>query len=191
MNANGVPCLWILPEKLPNDGVLLFIHGGGFLFPLLLPHVQMVAPLVQRLGLRVLLVEYRPAPQHPFSAALEDCLTAYRWLRKQGTPADKIVRAGDSAGGNLTLTSLMALRDASDALPSAAACLSPVGDLSNTEERVRSFRDPLLHPGAIAKFNRSYAAQHDLRHPLISPVYGRWDALLPLLIFAGGGRSTP
>lgn len=62
----------------------------------------------------------------------------------------------------------MALRDASGALLSAAACLSPVGDLSNTEERARSFRDPLLHPGAIAKFNQSYAAQHDLRHPLIS-----------------------
>lgn len=82
MNASGLPCLWILPEKLHNDGVLLYIHGGGFVFPLSLPHVEMVTRLVQRLGLRALLVEYRLAPQHPFSTALEDWVTAYRWLRK-------------------------------------------------------------------------------------------------------------
>lgn len=185
VQASGVPCLWVIPERVTKGGVLLYLHGGGFVFPLSPLHVQMVAFLVQRLGTPALLPEYRLAPQHPFPAALEDCVTAYRWLLERGTPAERIVVAGDSAGGNLTITTAMRLRDDGAPLPAALAALSPVGDLATTEERARRFRDPLLHPRAIAKFNRSYGGPHDLRHPLISPVYGDWSGLPPLFVFAG------
>jgi epsilon-lactone hydrolase len=144
----------------------------------------MVAYLARKLGVRALLVDYRLAPDHPFPAALDDCVTAYRWLLKQGLAARHIVVAGDSAGGNLTLTTLMALRDSGDPLPAAAACLSPVADLTGGD-RFREFHDPLLHPRAARAADRAYVAGNNPRLPLISPVFGDWRGLPPLLIHAG------
>jgi acetyl esterase/lipase len=134
---------------------------------------------------RALMVDYRLAPEHPFPAALDDCATAYRWLLAQGVDAASIALAGDSAGGNLTLTTLMLLRDQGDPLPAAAACLSPATDLSTRGDFATDFRDPLLHPKASAWYRRSYVAQGDPSNPLISPVYGEWAGLPPLLIHAG------
>ncbi len=185
VEADGVRCVWLLPPNAPADRVLLYLHGGGFVFGLSAQHLAMVAELTLQLGIRALLPDYRLAPHHPWPAALEDCLTVYRWLLRQGYPAQRIVVAGDSAGGNLTITLAMALRDAGEPLPAALACLSPVGDLSSSEERGRTFVDPVLHPRAIRRFNRSYIDGHDARHPLISPVFGDWHGLPPLLIHAG------
>ena len=185
VEADGVRCVWLLPPNAPADHVLLYLHGGGFVFGLSAQHLAMVAELTLQLGIRALLPDYRLAPHHPWPAALEDCLTVYRWLLRQGYPAQRIVVAGDSAGGNLTITLAMALRDAGEPLPAALACLSPVGDLSSSEERGRTFVDPVLHPRAIRRFNRSYIDGHDARHPLISPVFGDWHGLPPLLIHAG------
>ena len=185
VEADGVRCVWLLPPNAPADRVLLYLHGGGFVFGLSAQHLAMVAELTLQLGIRALLPDYRLAPHHPWPAALEDCLTAYRWLLRHGYPAQRIVVAGDSAGGNLTITLAMALRDAGEPLPAALACLSPVGDLSSSEERGRTFVDPVLHPRAIRRFNRSYIDGHDARHPLISPVFGDWHGLPPLLIHAG------
>ncbi len=178
-SVDGVPCAWITPANSRPDAVLLYLHGGGFVFGLTSLHLQMVALLAEKMGLRALLVDYRLAPQHPFPAALDDCLTAYRWLLRQGIPAQRIVVAGDSAGGNLTL--LMQLRDGAEALPAAAACLSPVADLASQKD----YPDPLLSPGAMRLYTRSYAAGQDLRNPLISPVFGRWHNLPPLLVHVG------
>ncbi len=114
----------------PPGQVLLYLHGGGFVYGLSPPHLQMGAYLAQKMGLRMLVVDYRLAPDHPFPAALDDCVTVYRWLLKQGFLAQNIVIAGDLAGGNLTITSLMKLRDSGIPLPAAAACLSPVTDLT-------------------------------------------------------------
>ncbi len=185
VEADGVRCVWLLPPNAHADRVLLYLHGGGFVFGLSAQHLAMVAELTLQLGIRALLPDYRLAPHHPWPAALEDCLTVYRWLLRQGYPAQRIVVAGDSAGGNLTITLAMALRDAGEPLPAALACLSPVGDLSSSEERGRTFVDPVLHPRAIRRFNRSYIDGHDARHPLISPVFGDWHGLPPLLIHAG------
>ncbi|MCU0486030.1 MAG: alpha/beta hydrolase, partial [Anaerolineales bacterium] len=107
--ADGVPCEWIIPLDSPPDRVLLYLHGGGFVYGLTPVHLKMGAWLAKKMALRILMVDYRTAPQHPFPAALDDCLTAYGWLLKQGFLAQNIVMAGDSAGGNLTLTSLMKL----------------------------------------------------------------------------------
>jgi epsilon-lactone hydrolase len=154
---------------------------------------EMGAYLAQKIGVRVLMVDYRLAPAHPFPAALVDCVTAYRWLRQQGIPARKIALAGDSAGGNLTITTLMKLRDDSDGLlagagrdlPAAAICLSPVADFSPKGSSAQPYRDPLLLDKAIQMYNRSYVADHDPCDPLISPVFGDWRGLPPLLIHAG------
>lgn len=185
VSADGVRCEWFTPQDSPQDQVLLYLHGGGFVFGLSDMHRDMVVSLARRMSTRVLMVDYRLAPENPFPAPLDDCVTAYRWLLKQGIPAHRIVIAGDSAGGNLTLTLLMRLRDSSDPLPAAAACLSPVTDLSGKGEFLTDFHDPLLHPKAARFYNTSYVAHNDPHNPLISPVLGDWHGLPPLLIHAG------
>lgn len=185
VTADAVPCIWLIPQNNPRDQALIYLHGGGFVYGLTPPHLQMGAYLAKKLGMRILMVDYRLAPDYPFPASLDDCVTAYRWLLKQGISAQNIVMAGDSAGGNLTITSLMKLRDSGDPLPVAAACLSPVADFTNKSDRHKEVKDPLLHPRAIRFYNKSYIAQNDPRNPLISPVFGDWHGLPPLLVHAG------
>jgi monoterpene epsilon-lactone hydrolase len=184
-SADGVPCEWLIPQNAHNDQVLLYLHGGGFVFGISFLHRDMVAYLAQKMGMRVLLVDYRLAPEHPFPAALDDCVTAYRWLLKTGISAPNIVVAGDSAGGNLTITTLMKVRDSGDPLPAAAACLSPVADLLPKEDLLKEVHDPLLHPKSMRFFNTAYVAYNDAQNPLISPIFGDWHGLPPLLIHAG------
>lgn len=184
ISAGGVPCEWVIPQNSPADQVLLYLHGGGFVYGLTPPHLQMGAYLAHKLGLRILMVDYRLAPEYPFPAALDDCATVYRWLLKHGTPPQNIAVAGDSAGGNLTLTLLMKLRDSNEPLPAAAASLSPVTDL--TQDKVHpGFRDPLLPPQAVKFYATSYVGNHDAHDPLISPVFGDLRGLPPLLVHAG------
>ena len=184
VSAEGVSCQWVLPRNHPADPVLLYLHGGGFVFGLTPPHLRMGAYLALKMGVRILMVDYRLAPKHPFPAALDDCATAYRWLLKQGLPARKIAVAGDSAGGNLTLALSMKLRNAGDPLPAAAACLSPATDL--TQEHARpGYRDPLLPRKATRFYTQSYVGNHDPHDPLISPLLGDLRGLPPLLVHAG------
>lgn len=185
VSADGVPCEWLIPDSSPADRALLYLHGGGFVYGQTLPHLQMGAYLAQKIGVRVLMVDYRLAPDNPFPAALDDCVTAYRWLREQNFAASKIAIAGDSAGGNLTITTLMKLRDSGEQLPAAGACLSPVADLTPKDRNAQTNNDPLLPAGAIQMYRRSYVADHDPRDPLISPVFGDWRGLPPLLIHVG------
>jgi acetyl esterase/lipase len=185
VTADGVPCDWIIPQGSPTDQVLLYLHGGGFVFGLTPPHLQMGAYLAQKMGTRILMVDYRTAPDHPFPAALDDCVTAYLWLLNQGILAQNIVVAGDSAGGNLTITMLMKLRDSGNSLPSAAACLSPVTDLTPRDNLRQGFKDPLLSPKAVKFYNQSYVGNNDAHNPLISPVFGNLWGLPPLLVHAG------
>jgi acetyl esterase/lipase len=184
-SADGVPCEWIIPQNERVDQALIYLHGGGFVLGLTPLHLQMAAYLAQKLGLRILMVDYRLAPDDPFPAALDDCVTAYRWLLKGGISAQDILVAGDSAGGNLTITSMMKLRDDGDRLPSAAACLSPVADLTHPDDLHQGFKDPLLPPKAVQFYTKSYLGSHDARDPLISPVFGDWRGLPPLLVHAG------
>ena len=185
VSANGVPGEWIIPKISPTDQALLYLHGGGFVFGMTPPHFQMGAYLAEKMGMRTLMVDYRVAPDYPFPAALDDCVTAYRWLLKQGISARNIVVAGDSAGGNLAITSLMKLRDYGDPLPAAAACLSPATDLTNKDNPHPEFKDPLLPPKATRFYTKSYVGQNDAHDPLISPVFGSLHGLPPLLVHAG------
>jgi len=133
VDAGGVPAEWITPADAV-DGVLLYIHGGAWTLGWNPLHRWLVGNLARATGLRALALDYRLAPQYPFPAALEDCLAAYRWLLAGGARPEKIVIGGDSAGGNLTLTTILALRDSGDPLPAAGVCLSPVTDLAGEAE---------------------------------------------------------
>ncbi len=185
VSADGVPCEWIIPQNCSPERALLYLHGGGFVFGLTPPHLRMAAHLAQMLGQRILMVDYRLAPQHPFPAALQDCETAYRWLLAQGFSSRQVVIAGDSAGGNLAIALLLKLRDRGSPLPAAAACLSPVTDLANKQKLGQGFQDPLLPAKAVEFYTRSYLGGSDPRQPLISPVYGDLRGLPPLLVHVG------
>lgn len=182
--ADGVPCEWLIPQGSPPDRALLYLHGGGFVYGVTPQHIGLVARLARTMGVRALMVDYRLAPEHPFPAALDDCVAAYRWLLRQGISSQNIALAGDSAGGNLVITTMMKLRDGGEPLPAVAACLSPVADLSE-RHRPAQFRDPLLPLKAVQFYNRSYVAGNNARDPLISPIYGDWHGLPPLLVHVG------
>ena len=184
VSADGVSCQWVIPQNSPPDQMLLYLHGGGFVFGLTPPHLQMGACLARKMSMRILMVDYRLAPTYPYPAALDDCMAAYRWLLKQGILAQNIVVAGDSAGGNLTMTLLMKLRDNGDPLPAAAACLSPVADLTKDNAHP-GYQDPLLPDQAVRFYTKSYVGNNDAHDPLVSPVFGNLRGLPPLLVHAG------
>lgn len=185
IEADGVRCDWLIPEGAASNKVLLYLHGGGFVIPQTPNHLLMGAYLARKSGLQTLMVDYRVAPRHPFPESLNDCVATYRWLLQQGFAAKNIVIAGDSAGGNLTLTTLMSLRDNGDPLPAAAACLSPSGDLTIREDAANAVQDIILPPKARKFYRESYVGKCDPQNPLISPIYGNWDGMPPLLIHAG------
>lgn len=185
VSADGVRCEWFIPKGSPENQVLLYIHGGGFIYGLTFVHRQMIVALARRMNIRVLMVDYRVAPEYPFPAALDDCVTVYRWLLKQGVAAHQIAIAGDSAGGNLTISTLLKLRDTGDSLPAVGACLSPVIDLTDRSALLHQIYDPLLHPKAMKIYNRSYVASSDPHNPYVSPAFADWYGLPPLLIHVG------
>jgi monoterpene epsilon-lactone hydrolase len=187
VDANGVPAEWVVAAGVTAGRVVLYFHGGAY-------HLGSPARLRGLLALvsaaaqaRVLSVGYRLAPEDPFPAAVEDALTAYRWLIAGGTPAGQVVIGGDSSGGGLALGALVALRDAGDPLPGAAVVMSPWTDLALGGESVRSRAgvDVLLTPEGAREAADWYLAGQDPRHPYASPLYAGLRGLPPVLIQAG------
>jgi acetyl esterase/lipase len=186
VQAGSVPAEWLIPRGAPADRVLLYLHGGAFVFCSLETHRALVSRLALASGSRALAVDYRLAPEHPFPAALEDCLAAYRWLLQSGIAPRRVVVAGDSAGGNLALVLLLALRAAGDPLPAAAVGLSPVTDLTGAPEsrRTKAGVDPILGTGTHLPVS-SYVGEQDPRQPLLSPLYADLRGLPPILLHVG------
>lgn len=185
VSAEGVPCEWLIPPNSRMDKVLLYFHGGGFIFGQTPLHLEMGAYLAKKLGVRILMVDYPTAPSQPYPAALIACSRAYLWLLGQGISAGDIIVAGDSAGGNLAIATLLKLLGENHPLPAAAVCLSPVTDLTPEAHRHEGIRDLLLSPKAMKRYNQAYLAGNDPHNPLISPVLGDLRGLPPMLIFAG------
>jgi acetyl esterase/lipase len=190
IDIDGLKAEWLLPHDPDWNGTLLYLHGGGYIVCGPDTHRPMVATLARRAKARALLIDYRLAPEHPFPAAVEDALKAYRWLIAQGTPPESIAVAGDSAGGGLTLSLLLALRDAGDPLPAGAALLSPWTDLamSGWTHLTHRKRDPMLSVEGALLAARHYLGGTSPTDPLASPLYGRFDGLPPLLIHVGGNE---
>jgi len=188
VRAGEVPAEWIIPPDSSARSVILYLHGGAWTLGWTGIHRRMAAHLSKGVGCRVLAVDYRLAPEHPFPAALEDCLASYRWLLSQGTSPRDIVIAGDSAGGTLTLTTLMSLRDAGEPLPAAGVCISAATDLEGTGESFWKIKDPVMTPEFVLRMRKLYIGGHDLHSPLISPLHGDLRGLPPLLLHAGGAE---
>jgi monoterpene epsilon-lactone hydrolase len=182
----GLSAEWIQPAQAAQDRVIFYVHGGGYVSGSCNDHRAMVAKLVKGSGVKALLFEYRLAPEHPFPAALEDTLAAYRWLLDQGAAPEQIVMVGESAGGGLGLATLLALRDQGLPLPAAAVAMSPMTDLKLTGESHRTkARLCLSPPGMAVVCSKYYAGEDDPGLPWISPLYGDLHGLPPLLIYVG------
>jgi epsilon-lactone hydrolase len=171
----------------PSANTLFYLHGGGYYFCSPQTHRSLVFALAARTGARTFSLDYRLAPEHPFPAALEDALAAYRELVATGTSPDSIVVAGDSAGGGLALATLVALRDAGDPLPAAALLFSPWTDLAATGDTLVTHDglDPMFHGVAIGRAAKLYLADTPATHPYVSPLYADFDGLPPLFMQAG------
>jgi epsilon-lactone hydrolase len=190
VDAGGVPARWITFADAGADAghVLLYLHGGGYQLGSFRSHGELASRLGRASGRRVLLPEYRLAPEHPFPAAIDDVLAVWRWLRTaQGLAGSAVAVAGDSAGGGLAVALMTALRDGGEDLPAAAVLMSPWTDLSfsgaSMTERIDE--DPILTPDEIRAFAATYLAGADPRAPLASPLFARLDGLPPLLIQVG------
>jgi acetyl esterase/lipase len=179
---------WLIPDSAPQDRALLYIHGGAWFLGSARTYRGFVSGLAYTSRTRALTIDYRLAPENPFPAGLDDCVSAYEWLLQSGISADKIVVAGDSAGGNLTLALLVALRDAGRPLPAGAVTLSPATDLAGTGEsrQTRRHLDPYFYNmSPKSTIIPDYITNHDARNPLISPLYADLHGLPPLLMHVG------
>jgi epsilon-lactone hydrolase len=188
VTAGGVPAHWLAAPGTGTGRVLLFLHGGGYELGSVRSDGELAARLGRASGMRVLFPEYRLAPEHPFPAAVEDVLAAWRWLRAdQGLSASSIAVAGDSAGGGLAVALLVAARDAGEALPAAAVLMSPTVDLTSSGASMteRADQDPISTPAMLRQFAADYLAGADPKTPLASPLFAVLSGLPPLLIQVG------
>ncbi|MBN1285305.1 MAG: alpha/beta hydrolase [Anaerolineae bacterium] len=190
VDAGGVPAEWFTPPDA-GTGVILYTHGGGYVVGTVASYRAMLSRLAKIGGLRVLAIEYRLAPEFPFPAAVEDSTAAYRWLLAQSAAPERIVLAGDSAGGGLAAATLLALREAGDPLPAAAVLFSPFADLTGAGTTLTTLAgaDPILAwEDSLEEAAAAYAGDTDPHDPLISPVYADLHGLPPLLILVGSNE---
>jgi acetyl esterase/lipase len=188
VDAGGVPAEWITTPGVVGRWVILYLHGGGYVGGSISTHRDLAARISRVSKARVLIIDYRLAPEHPFPAALEDAVAAYRWLvSTNGISPDNLIIAGDSAGGGLTVASLVKLRDEGIALPAAAICLSPWTDLGCTGEsmKTKAKSDPFITPRDGEFMANLYLKGADPCNPLASPLYADLQGLPPILILVG------
>ena len=191
VDAGGVPAEWVCGTKADPDRRLLYLHGGGYISGSAAVYRDFTATLSNATGCVVLAADYRVGPEHPFPAAVDDGVTAHQWMRAHGPKGKrKAVRtfvAGDSAGGGLTLATLLALRDRAKPLPDGAVTISAYTDLAHTGESVRTRADvdPVCLPAWLPTYANNYLCGADPRHPLASPLYADFKGLPPLLIQVG------
>jgi monoterpene epsilon-lactone hydrolase len=185
--APVAPAEWLRPSSARDDAVVLYLHGGGYVIGSPRSHRHLAGAIASAAGMVALLLDYRRAPECPFPAALDDTLAAYHWLLDTGFSPERVVIAGDSAGGGLTIATLVALRDAGLPRVAAGVCISPWVDLtcSSGSYATKAASDPVVRAAGVAAMARAYLGETDARAPLVSPLYADLRGLPPLLIHVG------
>lgn len=186
LKINNIGSEWIIPEQSLEGKVLLYIHGGGFISGSCQTHRMHVAKFAKGSRLKSLVFDYRLAPEHPFPAGLEDCVAVYKWLLDQGHKSEDILVGGESAGGTLTLSLLLSLKDRGMSMPKAAFSISPVTDLRCLAD---SFSDnakrDIAPMGSWDIWTKYYIGDNDPTLPLLSPQMGNYEGFPPLYICVG------
>jgi acetyl esterase/lipase len=185
--VHGLHAEWLRPKNAGSRPVLLYLHGGAYVLGSCCTHRKLVSHIARQAGINALLPEYRLAPEHRFPAAIEDTVGVYRALLASGVQAEDVVIAGDSAGGALTVATLLSLRHAGDPMPRAAVLLSPFLDITGSGESAtsRADRDPWFSADELSAVVEHYCAPGDVRNPLVSPVFANAAGLPPTFIQVG------
>lgn len=191
VDANGVAAEWTITPGADPSRVLLFLHGGGFSVGSLVSHRHMVAEVGRASGGRALALDYRRTPEHPFPAALDDTMAAYRYLLDQGIAPANIAIGGDSAGGGLTIAALVSIRDAGLPPPAGGWCISPWVDMQALGESMetKAADDPMISRAYILQLAGWYLGAADPRTPLAAPLYADLAGLPPLLVQVGTAET--
>jgi acetyl esterase/lipase len=186
VDANGVKAEWQWRADAPSDAALLYVHGGGYAIGSIATHRPMTAGIAKGLNGRVLSLDYRLAPEHPCPAAIEDAVAGYRFLLDQGIKGARIVIAGDSAGGGLTVATLQAIRDGGLPAPAGAWCISPWTDMTATSSTMASKaeEDLMLTADSIREFAAAYVGT-DAHNPKATVLNASFTGLPPLFIQVG------
>ena len=194
LDCAGVPAAWVsTPEAAGTDRALFFVHGGAFVstgIPHYIPYAEKLSRIVRA---RVLIFEYRWAPEHPFPAALDDTVGVYRALLEQGLAPDRVGFVGDSCGGGIAVAALCRLRDAGAPLPACTVGLTPWFDAEQRGDSAVNPRgmDPYVEAGWIRARFRDYAGPAgDVTNPLVSPVRADLTGLPPLWLGVGQIDTT-
>lgn len=190
VKVGEIPCEWVVAAGADPSVRVLYIHGGGFVSGSGGFYLTVAAHLSKAAKCAVLLPDYRLAPEHRFPAGVDDCVAAHEWMRTNGPAGAGVAKAtfvvGDSAGGSLTLATLLALRDRKLPLPAGGMPLSATTDLTLKSESLKTANDPIISANTMPVFRDHYLGKDgDPRNPLASPVFGDYKGIPPLLIQVG------
>lgn len=192
VDADGVPSVWAIPRDGADDRAVLFTHGGGFVVGSRHSHRKLAGHLAKAIGARVLVVDYRRAPEHPFPAQLDDCVRAYRWLLSQGLLPEHLATCGDSAGGNLSISVVLKLRADGDPLPAALMPISPWLDMEHKGETLESnaATDALVQRSVLEGMSAAFLGESGRDDdPLANPLHADPAGLPPVFMVAGGHET--
>jgi len=191
VSANGVAAEWSATPNAATGRVIMYVHGGGYVIGSVASHRHLVAELGRAAGTRTLSLDYRLAPEHPFPAAVDDALAGYRFLLAQGFTPGNIAIAGDSAGGGLTVATLLAIKDAGLEQPACGFCISPWVDMEaiGNSMTTQAARDPMVQKDGLLGMAAAYLNGGNARHPLAAPIYGDFEGIAPLLIQVGAAET--
>jgi acetyl esterase/lipase len=187
VTAPARPAEWLRPPGVHEDAAVLYLHGGGYVIGSVRSHRHLAAAIARAAGTKALILDYRLAPEHPFPAGLEDAVAAYQWMLAGGLAPARVVVAGDSAGGGLTVATLLALRDRGLPQPAGGVCISPWVDLtcSGASYATKAADDPIVTRDGVAGMAQAYVGDGDRKGPLVSPLYADLTGLPPLLVQVG------
>ena len=191
-NADGVPAMWAVPKECAEDRVVLCLHGGGYVTASMYTHRKVYGHLAKAVGCRALIPHHRRAPEHVHPAPVDDAVTVYQWLLDHGMAPSHIALTGNSAGGALTITTLLRARQCNLPMPAAAMPLSPWVDMEITGETLVSNRnkDALVQKEVVEVMARTFLGDGgNRRDPLANPLYADLRGLPPIYIQVGGDET--
>jgi acetyl esterase/lipase len=191
VNAGGVPAAWVAAPGIDAGRAILYLHGGGYVIGSVNTHLRLAYDLSAAASARVLLIDYRLAPEHPFPAAVDDATRAWNWLIAQGYDPKRLAIAGDSAGGGLTIAVTVNLRDKGLGPPACAVAISPWVDLEGLGGSMTTLAavDPMVQKQGLLWMAGLYLNGADPKHPLAAPLYADLKGLPPMLIQVGTAET--
>lgn len=192
VKLDHIPMEWVIADDADPDRRILYIHGGSWISGSIAGYRAFLARISRASGAVVLAVDYRLAPEHKFPAGLEDCIQAYKWIMQNGPdgrgPAKSTYLMGDSAGGNLSLATLLRVKDLKMLLPAAVIAISPATDFTGASPSLisRALVDPIINPQVLPTLIPIYLGQNnDPTDPYASPLFGDYTGMPPLLLQVG------